>query len=204
MVSPERPRPTPVDLIKKQMLYHVLDPSADVEKILGYSVPVTQIPRRHLFGIQTVEEYERVKRKSITASTEQDENYLDTHPILVCAVPITHRSPQDFAEIISLEKYQLTLIDGHHRTRFAPRGTKTMNGRIVTINEGVTVLNNKGMKLSEQHKHLDGSDEEIYYHLLKAWTSETLRSFVEHRGRPDLEPYVSVLDRSLDGSIMIS
>lgn len=65
------------------------------------------IPTPFLFGRQTQEEYTKSKRKAVEAEIKADPNFLTDNPIIVCAI---------FGENVA----QMIIIDGHHRSRYAP------------------------------------------------------------------------------------
>ncbi len=77
-----------------------------LKESLESKTPRLLIPRIHLFGIQTREEYDGCKRSSVERRlAQQGINYLNENPILVCAIPN--------------KNIQLFIIDGHHRARYS-------------------------------------------------------------------------------------
>lgn len=75
-------------------------------EILSSGIPML-IPRRHLFGRQTAESYDR--RKRVLAERElknEGMRFLLKEPIITCALPVTGG-------------LQIIIIDGHHRTRYS-------------------------------------------------------------------------------------
>lgn len=186
---------------KKHILYSVLDPSTDVEAILGYTVPITPIPRNNLFGIQTRQEYERTKIKSIRDSYAVQPNHLESNPILVCALPaFPFQGDEALERIQSDSRYYLTITDGHHRVRFAPHAIREIPGRILTVAEAVKVTPN----LTDHHYAAAGKSElKVAYNQLVGWMSETIRSFVEEIDRPDLDRTVSTLQLGKSRADMI-
>lgn len=187
---------------KREALYARHDPSVDVEGLLGYSVPVSMVPRRHLFGIQTQEEYERVKRKRIRLDHMEDPKWLTHHPILACAIPATRvTEPNQLREIAEGGTYNLAITDGHHRTRYAPAGTREMHARILTVAEAVRTMPNLAHAVGGASE-----DEQLLnaYAHLGAWMRDTLHSFVDKTGRSDLIPYRSMLQHAPTGGYIIT
>lgn len=186
---------------KKELLYSVLDPSVDAEHILGYSVPVVDIPRVHLFGIQTRDEYERSKIASVKASYAAHPDHLQSNPVLACALP-AFRSTDDaaFYEIRSGARYYIAITDGHHRVRYAPRSVREIPARLLTVAEAVQVNRNLRGKV---YAASGETDMQRAYNQLLSWVGDTTKSFVEETGRPDLERRVSTIQVGASRADMI-
>ena len=186
---------------KKHVIYAVHDPSVDVEILLGYAVPVSDIPRRHLFGIQTQQEYECIKRRRVRTDYQEHPELLAEHPILTCAYPAHPVSnPDQLRTITPGLRYNLMITDGHHRTRYAPRGVRTIPGRILTVEEALHTMPNLA--------HFTGGetpDENLMrtYEQLGAWMRDTIYSFVEQTGKQNLLPYPSILVPAENGGYVV-
>ncbi len=65
------------------------------------------IPVSYLFGRQSENEFTKAKRKSVLKEMEADTQFLTKNPIIACA-------------LLRGNATQLLIIDGHHRSRYAP------------------------------------------------------------------------------------
>lgn len=92
------------------------------------------VPAYHLFGTQTMGEYEAAKRRSAESKLATcGIDCLKEHPIPVCALP-------------SDNGLTLAIIDGHHRTRYAGNsGIHTIPCIIYTPPQLVDIFNQHGL-----------------------------------------------------------
>jgi len=100
--------------------YFSKDPSKIVERVSG-EITVAQVPHNFFLGVQRVDEYSRKKEEGVRKLfKEKGSEFLKQWPVVTCALPLTHCSPElDFYDNPSAD-YNIVLLDGHHRVRYAP------------------------------------------------------------------------------------
>lgn len=126
--------------IPQRWNYEFRDPSADIEQMFDNQVPVVSVHKRNLWGIQTLQEYERAKRKRLESdmkkgSLEFVKLLLSTHPVHAVAIPMDLYEFSAWGELEPNEKYLLTVLDGHHRIRFSPKEIREIPTMIFTIEQ---------------------------------------------------------------------
>lgn len=120
--------------------YEFRDPTADIEQTFGHQIPIVPVHKRNLWGIQTLQEYQKDKRKHLEKdfrlkSIDEITAILHEHPIHAVALPIDLFQTDLWDHLDPQEKYLLTVLDGHHRIRFSPREIREVPTMIFTIEQ---------------------------------------------------------------------
>jgi len=131
-------------VIPQRWNYEFRDPSAVIEQAFNHAVPTVPVHKHCLWGIQTTKEYERIKRKRLEAdfaklTDEQIIQILEDHPVHAVAIPMNPLDMEKWDELDLLQKYSLTVLDGHHRIRFSPETIKEIPTMIFTVQQAFEV-----------------------------------------------------------------
>lgn len=116
------------------------------------------IPRSAVFGTQRADEYCGKKRRAIKKAFRTDPNFLFNNPAIICAIG-------------GNGSIQPTTIDGHHRTRYAPKETTHIPAWVFSPNEFVECIN-RYLPEGTTPLHV-----ESFVDRLKSHVSEALDSF---------------------------
>lgn len=107
MTSVEQQRMREIPQKREMEPYDLLYDGIDLKKEIGSSGLRLIIPKVFLHGRQNKEEYSNKKRKQVEVALNKDGiNFLLENPIIVCAISVKNQ-------------LLLTIIDGHHRSRYA-------------------------------------------------------------------------------------
>lgn len=171
-----------------QIQYKDIDNFPDnifTEEVLHEGVRL-MIPRGYIFGTQEKGEYDSSKNRSINktklakkALKEGGINYLKENPVILCTLP-------------GENALQLALVDGHHRTRYAPRyGIRTIPSIILTAEQTAPILT----EVFEPKPKVPFTSKEIEG-ILSCWIAETLNSFKEipDHLQPRVIPQATTID----------
>ncbi len=132
-----------VDVAQQRWNYEFRDPNASTEALIRLEVPKIEVPRKCLYGIQTIEEYEVKKRRRIerhyNGLTQEDKmKLLHENPTHAVAIPFSPYNETLWSELVEDQMYHLALLDGHHRSRYV-RGVTRIPTLVMTVDEAVEV-----------------------------------------------------------------
>jgi len=153
-----------IEIDWQKFRYFSRDPRALIEKIEG-PVLIADVPRHCFFGTQPLSEYSKKKREGIEELfREKGLEFLKQNPVIACALPLKRNTPNlDFYQNPA-GVYQLALLDGHHRVRYAP---------LYGINVIPTVI----LSLSQTAKMYNKNDPLEMAFILDRWIEDTMASF---------------------------
>jgi hypothetical protein len=146
-----------------QFRYFSKDPNKIIGEIKG-EILFVDVPHYCFFGTQPITEYSQKKEtlvKRLLSTNGKD--FLTRCPVISTALPVNINSPNDFYDNPH-DVYQLVLLDGHHRVRFAPKyGILSIPTTILSLSQTA-----EAYKIHSISKMND---------ILNRWTNETLASF---------------------------
>jgi hypothetical protein len=146
--------------------YFSKEPHRLIEKIRG-EVLLGELPKVCFAGTQKLSEYSRKKERRVKRLFKKEgKKTLDNWPVISCALPIIDKKGMFIPDFFDnpAGTYQLVLLDGHHRVRYAP---------IFDIYNIPTVI----LTLSQTAEAYKVETLDRMATILETWMQESLGSF---------------------------